>query len=160
MLNQRIFWTDQKNTALKWYNGHELFKLHLSKIGTFKTNHQSKEVNLPTLQEIYDEIKKSRENSLHDAVKLSLITKKHAKSYNCSCELKPFVNSKVRAKKLKGRTVLGRAITSVFQLRSITLKNFAEKFENETVESNSPYVEIYRNEEKRVVVKKHRSVGY
>lgn len=43
---------------------------------------------------------------------------------------------------------------NILRLRSITLKNFADKFVGTTVEESSPYVEVYRGNAKRTIVKK------
>lgn len=147
------------------------------KLGRTRNEHDSKSVTMPTIQEIYDEIERSKKDALLDAIHLGLITEAAAESYNFSCEIKPYVkprskrgrkNNKSRSI-TKGRDIKNRRnikrflncrniniknVKNSLRLRSITLKNNAEMFEGKEVEENSPYVEVYRSSEKRIVVKK------
>lgn len=62
----------------------------------------------------------------------------------------------VNMKKMSKRKQYIRKTTErpKLNLRMIALKNYAEKFEGKDVEPDSPYVEVYRDHERRIIVKK------
>lgn len=62
----------------------------------------------------------------------------------------------VNMKKISKRKKYIRKITErpKLNLRMIALKNYAENFEGKDVQPDSPYVEVYRDHDKRIIVKK------
>lgn len=113
---------------------------------------------LPTIKEIYDEIQKTKKHALQDAVYFGLITKNTAKKFDLSCKVKPY-NQIVQISRNQSQTqgiykAKSNHKSAILKLRSITLKNFAENFDSEKVPENSPYVEVYNNGKKRIIVKK------
>lgn len=135
------------------YNNSSNYKF--PRLGT-QTNNGLQSSDLPTMQEIHDTIQKCKINATQDAVKLGLIEQKRVLKFDYSCKINPYVE-KATAKKLSPNLLKSKVDLQperIMQLRNISLTNHADKFENQNVEENSPYVEVYRNSIKRVIVKK------
>lgn len=94
---------------------------------------------------------------MFDAKKLHLI-KSNSKSPG-TCEIQPHILERLKKKKLINLKLSDFPTTDTM-FRTVSLNIFAEKCINKVVRPTSPYVEIpEKNESKRVIVKKIRSVG-
>lgn len=112
---------------------------------------------LPTKEEIIQEIEKAKMCAQLDAVKIGLVRIKDLKTFDFSCKINIIQESeaKIRSQKeKKSAPELQQFTNNLYQLKGITLQNFAGKFKNKTIDERSSFVEIFANQRKRIVVKK------
>lgn len=103
---------------------------------------------LPTKQEIYNEIETSRKEAINFALQIGLIKSRENPLLKCRIPtLKPKENS-MDAISHNTKQILSPCI----QLKSILLKDFSEKFTNKPITDTSPYVKV------DLIGKKHRIV--
>lgn len=122
-----------------------------------KKNFSDKSIyTLPSEEEIIDTIEKSKQSAIEYAHQIGLLDEDDTHP-DLVCKLSPLVLAE------KEKTIPVNMRTPTFcekkflhtlsQLRALTLKNYASNFIDEIPEI-SPYVEVYNDGEKRVVVKK------
>lgn len=106
---------------------------------------------LPNVQDIKMVIKRSKEAAIEFALHIGLIKAEDIQNEQCfTCQV-PLLKMKVERQ--SARTTEDRSKKLLF--RNISkLKNFSEKFGNETVPDDSPYAEIKCCAPKRYIVKK------
>lgn len=113
--------------------------------------------DLPSECEIQNVIEKSKDDALNDAKALGLIDNKKINKIDLSCPIKPSAKMR-RQKKIKINKVnsLQRRfmLPNGIQFEHINLKNFAEKFNDNDIDENSGFVEVFINIHKRIIVKK------
>lgn len=108
--------------------------------------------DLPTESEILQEIEKCSINAMEDAVSLGLLQKNKNQS-QIECAVPPYKLPKNK-QKLQHMFNDDEFIEEIMLcLRSTTLKNFANKFDENGVDISSPFVDI-PNEDRRVIIKK------
>lgn len=115
-----------------------------------KTSHA-----LPTKEEMFEQIEQSRCAAIEYAERIGLLDENVAPP-NMVCKLPSLgINEKTQTQK-EANSAKGpqkKFLNTLSQLRAVTLKNYSENIQDEIPES-SPYVEIYNDGQKRVVVKK------
>lgn len=108
--------------------------------------------NLPTKFEICIAIEHSKKQAIQDAFSLGLI-KDRIRRLNIPCPIQPLVlETKTNAKKEDYRANVLKI--DPLKFKSIVLKNFKNYFSNTVVDEASPFVELPRFGEKRIVLKK------
>lgn len=114
---------------------------------------------LPTAEQIFNEIFLSRRIAIVTATKLGLISKGFQSDSILQCKIKPYAAEvKSKLKPMNTQTVAGNSF-KMPNLKNIQLKNYEGKLKH-VIDENSPYVEIKSATGKRVIVKKHHCVGY
>lgn len=110
---------------------------------------------LPSMEEIVNQIEQCKTLALKTALDFKLITKKESNDTSIfTCKVNPYVTKMTQKSSLMQNTV---PITTTKQLqlsdlKSICLKNFPTKTE---IDENSPFVELhFKNQTHRTVVKK------
>lgn len=126
-------------------------------LNRIQTKHNPIVFDLPTAHEIQNVIEQAQNDALKDAGPLGLITNKKINEIDLSCPIKPF-NDMKRAKTNNVNKRLqqdfARSLTMRdFDFEHIKLKNFSEKCDDE-IDNDSGFVEVFRNEYNRIVVKK------
>lgn len=117
-------------------------------------------IELPSPQEIYDEIEKCKEAAINYAKQVGLVDLRKSKDVDISCKLAPYVpHRKKQTKKTNDFTTDMECFYErlPFLLPSGTIKNYSDKFLNESVPETCPFVEVNReiiNKKKRLIVKK------
>lgn len=107
--------------------------------------------DLPDEEQIINEIEQCKKNAIEDALKLGLILKKQVKNFDFSCKIPPYA---AKCEKRKETFVGVRNELYLGLLTNLTLKNYADQFEGETISELSPYVELPRTKIKRQIVRK------
>lgn len=121
---------------------------------------------LPSIQEIIDEIEACKSDAIKYALEVGLITRKNEKSISLTCGIDklPFRNnerswldideesetSAIYEDEVEPKQVPEQEL----RLDSLLLPNFAEKFIDQEIPDTSPYVEVFYDGIKRIVVKK------
>lgn len=113
-------------------------------------------ITLPTMAEIHDEVLKCKNYAIQDALKIGLIEQRNVKRFDFSCKVNPYteVSTKKNRRSNKPQLSVIHQPKRIIQLKNIALKNFADKFLDKNVVENCPFVEVYSNSIKRIVVKK------
>lgn len=112
--------------------------------------------NLPTEKEIKNVILKAKNNALHDTVELGLIDEVNKSKTDLSCPIVPYNEMKRYPKQKENESIDRRCFaTSNIDFGRINLKNFADKFNNDDIDEKSCFVEVFKNTNKRIVVKKN-----
>lgn len=116
----------------------------------FPTNRIQHE--LPNQLEIFQQIEQSKQNAIQDSIEVSLIERDMIDSITYACQVTPI---SLKSKKVM-EDVEKHVSVSLPLLRreAIVLKNYAEKFVAEEIPETSPYVEVYRENERRIIIKK------
>lgn len=120
----------------------------------FKTQpqkHESKKFDLPSLEQIYNEIEKCRRDAISMALKFKLIKKRCAKSTECN--IKRTDNSH-RLKKPQKISTSNRINVNHLNISNIALKDYTGKLKNQNFDDVSPYIGIMRNNGTRAIIKK------
>lgn len=115
--------------------------------------------DLPTVNDIVDEIEKAKKHALIDATVIGLVSKQKAISFDFTCKL---TNTKKRnvnkntAQISNGINIARNFTQRMLNMGSIALKNYAYKFGDEELEETASFVEVFRNDEMniRIIVKK------
>lgn len=106
------------------------------------------EFELPTKNEIFEEIEKSKADAIKDAYQLGVVNRNA--NVQIPCDVNPL---DVRAKDKEESDTKPASLRPSY-LKNICLKNFATKFVNEPVDDRSTYVEIPSSNARRMIVKK------
>lgn len=95
---------------------------------------------LPSADEIRNEIRKCKRDAVIDAMRVGLITADEFSQVNLTCQVKPYL---VKEKKSMIATIdkNGKPVKTIFG--NIQMKNYASKFEGERVNQTSPFVELF-----------------
>lgn len=109
--------------------------------------------DLPSLQEIREEIEKCKSMAIKDALKFDILTKEREKSA-VMCQVNPY-SPMTHMRKLKTKTVRSKFDRSSLTCRvqQTTLKNFSYNFKHKSVNETSSYVDV-PHENKRLILKK------
>lgn len=115
-------------------------------------NHDQIKIELPTKEEIIEQIEECKDRALKFAVKIKLLKKSKQASFDFECKIpliqpKPHAdsnNSHVKKEQFNGEMVL----------ENIHLKNFAEKFVGQQIPEDSSYVRVMCDTDKEFVIKK------
>lgn len=121
-----------------------------------KTTHQLPKRTLhelPNELEIFQRIEKSRYNAIRDSIGIGLLDKNACDRISFACQVSPVT---IKTKKISSVKLEENVSISSMLLRreAIVLKNHAEKFVGKGISDTSPYVEVYRSDEKRIIIKK------
>lgn len=116
-----------------------------------------KTYDMPTLNDIYNRIEKSRKDAIRDAIILGLIKEHEKEVFDFACKIKPY--KKIQLSKPKQSRSVSSFIQSLHRigrLKKIDLKNYADKFIDKEVDQDSAYVEVSQNHRtnQRLIVKK------
>lgn len=121
-------------------------------------------LELPTTQEIYNQIERCKTEAIEHATKIGLVKKKKSQTENWSCKVVPYVPKPIR--KTKNSTghsyclseeYLYETLKVSLLLKSVSFKNWADKFSSKRVGETTPYVELDSktfNRNKKIIVKK------
>lgn len=111
-------------------------------------------INLPTKENIAEEIEKCKNNAIEHAVRLGLITKKEAVNFDFECKIPAYV-AKYKSNNAVESDAPGICLSKTLSLveKYFNLKNFSDKFMDKQISSTSPYVQIMYKQ-KQCVVKK------
>lgn len=112
-------------------------------------SHQYNNFVLPTRSEIIQTIKESKALAIEEAIKMG-ITRRN--KINCSLDLLPYSPKPKKRSRMK-RLIEPNAWNESLSIKSLQLKNFADKFESGALTPESSYVEIMSCR-KRTVVRK------
>lgn len=125
-------------------------------------NGPNMKIEMPTLEEIYDQIEKCKAEAVKYAKEVGLIKNKK-KNTDTRCKVPPYIprapveysNSEYSAVYID--EYLYEKFKVALLLKSGSYSNYAQKFRDVSIEETCPYVEINSstaNENKRIVVKK------
>lgn len=111
---------------------------------------------LPTLPQIQSQIEICKKNALQDAVLLGLLTKRQTHNFDDSCKVisLQIPHKQNHPKKADAKSPNIWDYNNLKFLRTIQLKNYAKNFAGEKIEETSSYVELFSDENIRIVVKK------
>lgn len=113
---------------------------------------------LPDQLEIYKQIEKSKQNAIQDSMEVGLVEKDLVNCFTYACQVTPIsLKSKTSMKEDERHVSVSLPL---LRREAIVLKNFAEKFVTEEVQETSPYVEVYRENERRIIIKKCHFAGF
>lgn len=110
---------------------------------------------LPSKDEILTVIESSKKKAIHDAVEIGLLLKENV-DIRLPCKVEAYKVKEVQdthkcsTNKKHLRDVINHKLLG---LRSVSLLNYADKFQDKSVSSTSPYVEIFGGR-KRLVMRK------
>lgn len=93
---------------------------------------------LPSAEEIQNEIRKSEKDAFIDAMSVGLITTGEFSRENLTCQVKPY-----HVKEKKSKVAAKDKNDNQVEPGNIQLKNYASKFEGEKVRQTSPFVELF-----------------
>lgn len=116
---------------------------------SLSNSHEYNNFLLPTRSEIIQTINESKAAAIEKAIEMGIAQRKRV---NCSLDLLPY-SSKLQKRSRMTRLIEPNAWNESLSIKSIQLKNFADKFKLRVVTPESSYVEII-NSRKRMVVKK------
>lgn len=127
-------------------------------------SNESSNIELPTAQEIFDEIEQCKAEAIQYAKKNGLIGIKKSKNVDISCKVLPYVPKKKTKSRKQNHTLssdeknhlLSRLKVQLL-LSSGSIKSHANIFANEPIPEKCPYVEVDKNiinKKKRLVLKK------
>lgn len=115
--------------------------------------------DFPTVDEIINTIKQSKEDALNEAIKVGLIEKEcESKDSFCVCPVQLYENKMPNAGKNENNetdyTIFDETSQDLYmKIISAKLKNYASKFAENSIPETSSYVEIQKND-RRLVLKK------
>lgn len=110
---------------------------------------------LPSPQEILNEIIFCRKSAIATATKLGLISKGNAQRLNIECKINSYIPKlNCISKRMKSLTIFDKTTIKMPDPRNIQLKDYSGKFNNIEVEEKSPYAVLYSASGKRIVVRK------
>lgn len=110
---------------------------------------------LPSKDEIITVIESSKKQAIHDAVEIGLLSKENV-DIKRACKVEAYkvkeiqATPKCSANKSHLRLVINQKL---LQLQSVSLINYADRFQERSVSCTSPYVEIFGGR-KRLIVRK------
>lgn len=107
--------------------------------------------DLPSKDEIFQSILKSKNEAIESGIEMGLITNK-SKDKSCECQIQPYTSFKRKTKTFHTENRIPN-IPLLHACGALHLKNYAYKFGNQPVDETSTYVEI-PNWDERFVVKK------
>lgn len=108
---------------------------------------------LPSMNEIFEEITKCKKMAIEDAKQIGLIPNSISTlRHKLPCDIKELKLNQKMSNSEKSST----QFTSMNfpKLRNTSLKNYSYKFGNRPVDETGPYVEVYNSRSKRIIVKK------
>lgn len=107
---------------------------------------------LPNKVQIFEQIEKSKCDAIRDAIEIGLLEKDSVERISFDCQVAPV---SIKAKKITVVSEGNVSISSTLLRReAIVLKNYAEKFTEKEVPETSSYVEVFRCNERRIIIKK------
>lgn len=110
---------------------------------------------LPTPQEIYNEIILCKKTAIITAKKLGMLSKNNPRAKIFKCGIKPYETSaNDRMSRNKLSKVFKRSKLKMPDLRNIQLKDFSGKLKRHVIDECSPYTEILTARNKHIIVKK------
>lgn len=113
------------------------------------------ETTLPSKEEILTTIESSKKKAIHDAVEIGLLLNENV-DIKLACKVEAYKVKKIQdiPKRSTNTKHLRQVINQkLLQLRSVSLINYADRFQDKSVSSTSPYVEILGGR-KRLIVRK------
>lgn len=106
-------------------------------------------IELPSKVDIIDQVEKSKRRAIKFAIECGLMKKRGATSVICECKIPP-----IQPKLPVVQDNTGKDRFSIpIKMKSMNLKNFADKFEGRDIPENSPYVRLLIDK-KEFVLKK------
>lgn len=115
-----------------------------------KNSTKYSQFDLPSDDDIFNEILKSKSAAVELAIKLGLLTRKSKSTEFCRCQIAPYVPPH----KIKSKVTEEKTISDLKTLHGVSnLKNYADKFLNNEIDKTGPYIEILQGSNKLVVKK-------
>lgn len=105
-------------------------------------------VELPTMDEIIDEVEQCKHDAIHFAIEVGLMKKRNARLFKFECQIPP-----IQPKTCDSNVERVAEPSSAIQINSMNLKNFADKFRGKVLPENSPYVRLLVNNQEFVLKK-------
>lgn len=110
---------------------------------------------LPSPQEILNEIIFCRKSALVAATKFGLVTKANTQRLKIECKINPYTPKlNCVSKRMKSLSISNKSTMKMPDPRNIQLKDYSGKLNNIDVEERSPYAILYRANGKKVIVRK------
>lgn len=114
---------------------------------------QNAHFELPSKDQIFNEIMKSKKIAINNAKKIGLfLGSRAAENVQLPCKLRA-LHQKEKSTDVVSYNELV-PITNLPKFRNTNLRNYAYKFINESIDETGPYVEVYNSRGKRIVVRK------
>lgn len=105
------------------------------------------DIELPTEKEIIAQVERAKNDAISFATEIGLLNKRNVKRFNFECKI-PLIQPKPQ----NSKEITEKKNTPV-QIKTMNLKNFAEKFKDREIPENSPYVRLFI-ENREFVLKK------
>lgn len=110
---------------------------------------------LPTPDEICNEILFCKRTAIATARRLGLVTQPELKSECIQCKVQPLSStSNKRMPKKNAINTVGRSVSKMPDLKNIQLRDYDGKLKHSVIDEKSPYAEIKKTNGKRIIVKK------
>lgn len=111
------------------------------------------EFSLPTHSEILRKIREAKKMAINDAITIGLLRDKDS-DISLTCELLPYAPQADSSRETEyNRPNQIELLSILSQLKSVSLKNYAEVFDNKTMDETSSYTEVFGGS-KRMIIKK------
>lgn len=108
--------------------------------------------NLPSIEEIHEEIKSCMNDAIVTAKKFNLIDNRSAK--NIECKINPHTATSSKLKKSQEVLAPNRVNTKQLDISNIKLKDYTGNLKNLDIDETSPYVAIVQHSGVRAIIKK------
>lgn len=110
---------------------------------------------LPSPQEILNEIIFCRTSALTVATKLGLTTKRNSQRMKIECKINPYKPKfNCISKRMKRLTISNETTMKMPDPRNIQLKDYSGKLKNIDIEERSPYAVLYSANGRKIIVRK------